>query len=148
MTTLNIAVLAGDGIGPEITEQAVAVLERLAAQGQFALNLEHAAVGGAGYRAKGHPLPEETMALAQASDAVLFGSVGDFHLDHLPRELRPEQAILGLRKRLELFANLRPAFVFPDLVDASTLKPEIVSGMDILIVRELTGDIYFGQPRG
>lgn len=148
MTTLNIAVLAGDGIGPEITEQAVAVLERLAAQGQFALNLEHAAVGGAGYRAKGHTLPEETMALAQASDAVLFGSVGDFHLDHLPRELRPEQAILGLRKRLELFANLRPAFVFPDLVDASTLKPEIVSGMDILIVRELTGDIYFGQPRG
>ena len=148
MSTLNIAVLAGDGIGPEITEQAVAVLERLAAQGQFALNFEHAAVGGAGYRAKGHPLPEGTLALAQASQAILFGSVGDFSLDHLPRELRPEQAILGLRKALGLFANLRPAVVFPELGHASTLKPEIVSGMDILIVRELTGDIYFGQPRG
>ena len=148
MITLNIAVLAGDGIGPEITEQAVAVLERLAAQGQFALNLEHAAVGGAGYRADGHPLPEGTLALAQASQAILFGSVGDFSLDHLPRELRPEQAILGLRKALGLFANLRPAVVFPELGHASTLKPEIVSGMDILIVRELTGDIYFGQPRG
>ena len=148
MSTLNIAVLAGDGIGPEITEQAVAVLERLAAQGQFALNLEHAAVGGAGYRAKGHPLPEGTLALAQKSQAILFGSVGDFSLDHLPRELRPEQAILGLRKALGLFANLRPAVVFPELGHASTLKPEIVSGMDILIVRELTGDIYFGQPRG
>jgi len=148
LSTLNIAVLAGDGIGPEITEQAVAVLERLAAQGQFALNLEHAAVGGAGYRAKGHPLPEGTLALAQKSQAILFGSVGDFSLDHLPRELRPEQAILGLRKALGLFANLRPAVVFPELGHASTLKPEIVSGMDILIVRELTGDIYFGQPRG
>lgn len=148
MSTLNIAVLAGDGIGPEITEQAVAVLERLAAQGQFALNLEHAAVGGAGYRADGHPLPEGTLALAQKSQAILFGSVGDFSLDHLPRELRPEQAILGLRKALGLFANLRPAVVFPELGHASTLKPEIVSGMDILIVRELTGDIYFGQPRG
>lgn len=148
MSTLNIAVLAGDGIGPEITEQAVAVLERLAAQGQFALNLEHAAVGGAGYRAKGHPLPEGTLALAKASQAILFGSVGDFSLDHLSRELRPEQAILGLRKALGLFANLRPAVVFPELGHASTLKPEIVSGMDILIVRELTGDIYFGQPRG
>ena len=148
MSTLNIAVLAGDGIGPEITEQAVAVLERLSEQGRFALNLEYAAVGGAGYRAKGHPLPEGTLALAQKSQAILFGSVGDFSLDHLSRELRPEQAILGLRKALGLFANLRPAVVFPELVDASTLKPEIVSGMDILIVRELTGDIYFGQPRG
>ncbi|MEY3943236.1 MAG: hypothetical protein RLZZ133_926 [Pseudomonadota bacterium] len=148
MSTLNIAVLAGDGIGPEITEQAVAVLERLAAQGQFTLNLEHAAVGGAGYRANGHPLPEGTLALARSSQAILFGSVGDFSLDHLPRELRPEQAILGLRKALGLFANLRPAVVFPELGHASTLKPEIVSGMDILIVRELTGDIYFGQPRG
>jgi 3-isopropylmalate dehydrogenase len=148
LSTLNIAVLAGDGIGPEITEQAVAVLERLAAQGQFTLNLEHAAVGGAGYRANGHPLPEGTLALARSSQAILFGSVGDFSLDHLPRELRPEQAILGLRKALGLFANLRPAVVFPELGHASTLKPEIVSGMDILIVRELTGDIYFGQPRG
>ncbi len=148
LTTLNIAVLAGDGIGPEITEQAVAVLTRLSEQGQFTLNLEHAPVGGAGYRAQGHPLPDETLALAKASQAILFGSVGDFSLDNLPRELRPEQAILGLRKALGLFANLRPAVVFPELGHASTLKPEIVSGMDILIVRELTGDIYFGQPRG
>ncbi|MEK9811935.1 MAG: 3-isopropylmalate dehydrogenase [Bordetella sp.] len=148
MTTLNIAVLAGDGIGPEITEQAVAVLTRLSEQGQFTLNLEHAPVGGAGYRAQGHPLPDETLALAKASQAILFGSVGDLSLDNLPRELRPEQAILGLRKALGLFANLRPAVVFPELGHASTLKPEIVSGMDILIVRELTGDIYFGQPRG
>lgn len=148
LTTLNIAVLAGDGIGPEITEQAVAVLTRLSEQGQFTLNLEHAPVGGAGYRAQGHPLPDETLALAKASQAILFGSVGDLSLDNLPRELRPEQAILGLRKALGLFANLRPAVVFPELGHASTLKPEIVSGMDILIVRELTGDIYFGQPRG
>ena len=148
MTTLNIAVLPGDGIGPEITEQAIAVLRRLESQGHFSLNLEDAPVGGAGYRATGHPLPPETLALAKASDAILFGSVGDFSLDNLPRELRPEQAILGLRKDLELFANLRPAFVLPELVDASTLKAEIVSGMDILIIRELTGDVYFGKPRG
>ncbi|MFZ9314653.1 MAG: 3-isopropylmalate dehydrogenase [Burkholderiaceae bacterium] len=146
--TLNIAVLAGDGIGPEITREAVAVLERLSAQGHFGLNLEAAAVGGAGYRASGHPLPEATLKLAQQSQAVLFGAVGDFSLDTLPRELRPEQAILGLRKSLGLFANLRPAMIFPELASASTLKPEVVSGMDILILRELTGDIYFGQPRG
>jgi len=146
--TLHIAVLAGDGIGPEITREAVAVLERLSAQGHFGLNLEAADVGGAGYRATGHPLPEATLKLAQQSQAVLFGAVGDFSLDSLPRELRPEQAILGLRKSLGLFANLRPAIIFPELASASTLKPEVVSGMDILILRELTGDIYFGQPRG
>jgi 3-isopropylmalate dehydrogenase len=146
--TLNIAVLAGDGIGPEITREAVSVLERLSAQGHFGLNLETAEVGGAGYRASGHPLPEATLRLAKESQAVLFGAVGDFSLDTLPRELRPEQAILGLRKSLELFANLRPAMIFPELASASTLKPEVVSGMDILILRELTGDIYFGQPRG
>jgi 3-isopropylmalate dehydrogenase len=146
--TLHIAVLAGDGIGPEITREAVAVLERLSAQGHFGLNLEAAPVGGAGYRASGHPLPEATLKLAQESQAVLFGAVGDFSLDTLPRELRPEQAILGLRKSLGLFANLRPAMIFPELANASTLKPEVVSGMDILILRELTGDIYFGQPRG
>jgi 3-isopropylmalate dehydrogenase len=147
-TTLNIAVLAGDGIGPEITREAVAVLRRLEAQGHFGLNLGSAEVGGAGYRASGHPLPEATLRLAQQSQAILFGAVGDFSLDNLPRELRPEQAILGLRKSLGLFANLRPAIIFPELASASTLKPEVVSGMDLLILRELTGDIYFGQPRG
>jgi 3-isopropylmalate dehydrogenase len=147
-TTLNIAVLPGDGIGPEITHEAVRVLKRLAEQGYFALTLEEAPVGGAGYRASGHPLPAATLALAKSADAILFGSVGDFSLDTLPRELRPEQAILGLRKELGLFANLRPAMIYPELAGASTLKPEVVSGMDLMIIRELTGDIYFGQPRG
>jgi 3-isopropylmalate dehydrogenase len=145
---LNIAVLPGDGIGPEITAQAVRVLERLSAQGMFGLNYESAPVGGAGYHASGHPLPAATLKLAQDAQAILFGAVGDFALDHLPRELRPEQAILGLRKELQLFANLRPAIIYPELAAASTLKPEVVSGLDIMIIRELTGDIYFGQPRG
>ncbi|NBV88992.1 MAG: 3-isopropylmalate dehydrogenase [Betaproteobacteria bacterium] len=148
MKTLQIAVLPGDGIGPEITHEAVRVLERLAAQGHFALSLEEAPVGGAGYRASGHPLPQATLNLAESAEAILFGAVGDFSLDTLPRELRPEQAILGLRKALGLFANLRPATIYPELAGASTLKPEVVAGMDLLIIRELTGDIYFGQPRG
>lgn len=148
MKTLHIAVLPGDGIGPEITHQAVRLLQRLAEQGHFALELDHADVGGTAYRSSGHPLPEATLRLAQQADAVLFGSVGDFSLDTLPRELRPEQAILGLRKHLQLFANLRPAMVYPELAAASSLKPEVVAGMDLLIIRELTGDIYFGQPRG
>jgi 3-isopropylmalate dehydrogenase len=146
--TINIAVLPGDGIGPEITAQAVRVLKRLSEQGLFGLTTQEAPVGGAGYRAAGHPLPPETLALAQKSQAILFGAVGDFSLDHLPRELRPEQAILGLRKALQLFANFRPAVIYPELADASTLKAEVVSGLDIMIIRELTGDIYFGQPRG
>ena len=141
---MKIAVLAGDGIGPEITAQAVRVLRAL----DLKFDMEEAPVGGAGYRALGHPLPDSTLELARQSDAILFGAVGDFSLDTLPRELRPEQAILGLRKALNLFANFRPALVYPELVQASTLKPEVVSGLDILIVRELTGDIYFGQPRG
>lgn len=145
---LKIAVLAGDGIGPEITDQAVRVLQQLSAQGHFGLTLEQAPVGGVGYRASGHPLPQATLALAKSADAILFGAVGDFSLDTLPRELRPEQAILGLRKELGLFANLRPAMIYPELAGASTLKPEVVSGLDIMIIRELTGDIYFGQPRG
>ena len=145
---LTIAVLPGDGIGPEITRQAVRVLTRLSEQGMFDLSLQEAPVGGAGYRASGHPLPGPTLQLAKQADAILFGAVGDFSLDHLARELRPEQAILGLRKELQLFANLRPATIFPELADASTLKPEVVSGMDIMIIRELTGDIYFGKPRG
>jgi len=142
--THQIAVLPGDGIGPEIIEQAMRVLTAL----KLDIALNTAPVGGAAYEACGHPLPPETLALAQASDAVLFGAVGDWKYDKLPRELRPEQALLGLRKHLGLFANLRPAVLYPQLAQASSLKPELVSGLDIVIVRELTGDIYFGQPRG
>ena len=144
---MKIAVLPGDGIGPEITAEAVRVLNALGNEG-LKFEMEEAPVGGAGYRALGHPLPESTLKLAKESDAILFGAVGDFSLDTLPRELRPEQAILGLRKELNLFANFRPALVYPELVHASTLKPEVVAGLDILIIRELTGDIYFGKPRG
>lgn len=144
---LKIAVMPGDGIGPEITQQAVKVLEALKTDG-LKVEFEHALIGGIAYREKGVPLPEETVALAKASDAVLFGAVGDFSLDTLPRHLRPEQAILGIRKALNLFANFRPAMVYDELADASTLRPEVVAGLDILIVRELTGDIYFGTPRG
>ncbi|QDX81117.1 3-isopropylmalate dehydrogenase [Denitratisoma sp. DHT3] len=144
---MKIAVLPGDGIGPEITAEAVRVLTAMASDG-LKFELEEAPVGGAGYRAAGHPLPESTLKLVKGADAILFGAVGDFTLDALPRELRPEQAILGLRKELNLFANFRPALVYPELVHASTLKPEVVAGLDIMIVRELTGDIYFGKPRG
>ncbi len=144
---MNIAVLPGDGIGPEIIEQAVRVLERLRADG-LNVSFEYADVGGTAYERHGHPLPPATLQLAQRADAVLFGSVGDPRFDTLERALRPEQAILGLRKNLGLFANLRPAILYPELADASSLKPEVVAGLDILIVRELTGDIYFGQPRG
>ncbi len=141
---MKIAVLPGDGIGPEIVKEAVKVLDALGEK----FEMEEAPVGGAGYEAKGHPLPESTLALAKAADAILFGAVGDWKYDSLERALRPEQAILGLRKHLELFANFRPAICYPQLTGASSLKPEIVSGLDILIVRELNGDIYFGSPRG
>src|SRR5450830_416854 len=141
---MKIAILPGDGIGPEIVEQAVNVLNALGES----FEMESAPVGGAGYEASGHPLPEATLKLAKDADAILFGSVGDWKYDTLERALRPEQAILGLRKNLNLFANLRPAILYPELANASTLKPEVVSGLDIMIVRELTGDIYFGQPRG
>ncbi|WP_027816937.1 3-isopropylmalate dehydrogenase [Paraburkholderia bannensis] len=141
---MKIAVLPGDGIGPEIVKEAVKVLNALDEK----FELEEAPVGGAGYEASGHPLPEATLALAKSADAILFGAVGDWKYDSLERALRPEQAILGLRKHLELFANFRPAICYPQLTGASSLKPEIVSGLDILIVRELNGDIYFGQPRG
>ncbi len=141
---MKIAILPGDGIGPEIVAQAVEVLKAL----DEPFTLETALVGGAGYEAHGHPLPESSLAVARAADAVLFGAVGDWKYDKLERSLRPEQAILGLRKALGLFANLRPAILYPELAGASTLKPEVVAGLDILIVRELTGDIYFGQPRG
>lgn len=141
---MKICVLAGDGIGPEITAQAVRVLKSL----DLPIEFTAASVGGAAYRVAGHPLPAETLRLAREADAILFGAVGDFTLDGLPRELRPEQAILGLRKEFNLFANFRPAVVYPELVAASTLRPEVVAGLDLLIIRELTGDIYFGQPRG
>jgi 3-isopropylmalate dehydrogenase len=141
---MKIAVLPGDGIGTEIVAEAVKVLHAL----DLPLTMETALVGGAAYEAHGHPLPESTLRLAQSADAVLFGAVGDWKYDQLERALRPEQAILGLRKHLGLFANFRPAICYPELVDASSLKPELIAGLDILIIRELTGDIYFGQPRG
>jgi len=141
---MKIAVLPGDGIGPEITAEAVKVLKAL----DLKFELETAPVGGAAYEAAGHPLPEATLKLAQAADAILFGAVGDWKYDTLDRPLRPEQAILGLRKALGLFANFRPAICYEQLTAASSLKPELVAGLDILIIRELTGDIYFGQPRG
>jgi 3-isopropylmalate dehydrogenase len=142
---VNIAVLAGDGVGPEVIAEAVKVLRALDG---LRLQIERAPVGGAAYDAAGDPIPAATLALAKSADAILFGAVGGPQYDALPRDKRPEQALLRLRKDLDLFANLRPASVFPELADASTLRPEVVSGLDILIVRELTGDIYFGQPRG
>ncbi len=141
---MKIAVLPGDGIGTEIVAEAVKVLNVL----ELPLEMETALVGGAAYEAYGHPLPEATLQLAKQADAVLFGAVGDWKYDKLDRPLRPEQAILGLRKNLGLFANFRPAICYEQLVDASSLKPELIAGLDILIIRELTGDIYFGQPRG
>ncbi len=141
---MKIAVLPGDGIGTEIMAEAVKVLKAL----DLKFEMETAPVGGAAYEAAGHPLPEATLKLAQASDAILFGAVGDWKYDKLDRPLRPEQAILGLRKHLGLYANFRPAICYEQLVGASSLKPELIAGLDILIVRELTGDIYFGQPRG
>ncbi|MFD1894636.1 3-isopropylmalate dehydrogenase [Ottowia beijingensis] len=141
---MKIAVLPGDGIGTEIVAEAVKVLKALDLQ----FEMEEAPVGGAAYDAAGHPLPEATLNLAKQADAILFGAVGDWKYDKLDRPLRPEQAILGLRKHLGLFANFRPAICYEQLTHASSLKPELVAGLDILIIRELTGDIYFGQPRG
>ena len=144
---MKIAILPGDYIGPEVTGQAQRVLELLRNEG-LALTFQSAPMGGAGYDAAGDPLPPATLALAKASDAILMGAVGGPKYDALPRASRPEQGLLRIRKELGLFANLRPALLYPELAAASSLKPEIVSGLDILIVRELTGDIYFGQPRG
>jgi 3-isopropylmalate dehydrogenase len=144
---MKIAILPGDGIGPEIIAQAIKVLRVLAGDG-LRLELEQAPFGGAGYDAHGDPLPEPTLRLAKAADAVLCGAVGGPQYDALARPQRPEQGILRIRKALGFFANLRPAVLFRELVGASTLKSEVVSGLDILIVRELTGDIYFGEPRG
>jgi len=144
---LKIAILPGDGIGSEIVGEARKVLEVLRRDG-LPLAIDEAPIGGAGYDAVGHPLPDATLATARGADAVLLGAVGGPQYDTLPRALRPEQGILGIRKALGLFANLRPALLYPELAAASTLKPDVVAGLDIVIVRELTGDIYFGEPRG
>ena len=141
---MKIAVLPGDGIGPEIIKQAVKVLKAFGLEN----TLEYAPIGGAGFEAFKDPLPASTLELARAADAVLLGAVGHWKYDKLPRDMRPERGLLRIRQSLNLFANLRPAIMFSDLIHASTLKPEVVSGLDIIIVRELTGDIYFGQPRG
>ncbi|CUR46395.1 3-isopropylmalate dehydrogenase [Alloalcanivorax xenomutans] len=144
----HILILPGDGIGPEIVQEAVRVLR--AAEQRFGLDisLDEAPVGGAAYDLHGDPLPESTLDKARAADAILFGSIGGPKWDTIERDKRPERGLLRLRSSLGLFANLRPAILFPQLADASSLKPEVVSGLDILIVRELTGGIYFGQPRG
>ena len=144
----NILVVAGDGIGPEIVAEAIKVIDVLQAEGAIDVTLQHALVGGAAYDAFGDPLPEATLNAAKAADAVLLGAVGGPKWEPLPIAKRPEKGLLGLRAGLGLFANLRPAILYPQLADASTLKPEIVAGLDLMIVRELTGDIYFGQPRG
>ena len=143
---MKIAIMAGDGIGPEIIAEALKVLDVLR-HGGLKIETETALIGGVAFDAYGHPLPAATLKLAKDADAVLFGAVGGPKYDALPREHRPEKAILGLRKECDFFANLRPAIVFPELADASSLKPEIVAGLDLMIIRELTGDIYFGEPR-
>ena len=144
----KIAILSGDGIGPEIVAEAVKVLDVLQSAHGLSVILEQAHIGGAGYDAQGHPLPEETLAVARSADAILLGSVGGPQWEKLERHLRPEQGLLGLRSELSLFSNLRPAILYPQLAEASTLRSEVVSGLDIMIVRELTGGIYFGEPRG
>jgi len=144
----KIAVLAGDGIGPEIIAEAVKTIQCLQQDFGFSAELEYAAIGGAGYDQSGKPLPDETLALCELADAVLFGAIGGPKYDNLERELRPEKGLLNLRSSLALFSNLRPAILYPQLADASSLKPDLVAGLDIMIVRELTGGIYFGQPRG
>ena len=144
---MKLAVLAGDGIGPEIVAEAIKILDLLRGEGE-SIVIERAHLGGAAYDAEGHPYPPATQHIAQAADAVLLGAVGGPRYDTLPRAMRPEQGILAIRKDLGLFANLRPALLYPELAAASSLKPEIVAGLDLMIIRELTGDIYFGQPRG
>ena len=144
----RILVLPGDGIGPEIVTEALKVLERVAAIGGLDLEIEQGLIGGAAFDAAGHPYPEATREAARRADAILLGAVGGPQYEALERDLRPERGLLGIRSDLGLFANLRPAILYPQLAAASTLKPEVVSGLDILIVRELTGGIYFGQPRG
>jgi len=147
MSNKKILILPGDGIGPEIMAEAVKVLEVLRAEGE-AIEWSFAKLGGAAYDAEGHPYPPSTQKAAREADAILLGAVGGPKYDDLPREVRPERGLLGIRKDLNLFANLRPALAFDELADSSSLKREVIEGLDILILRELTGDIYFGQPRG
>ena len=144
----RILVLPGDGIGPEIVNEAMKVLGRVAELEGMDLSIDEGLIGGAAYDAVGHPYPEATQQMAREADAILLGAVGGPQYEALERELRPERGLLGIRSDLGLFANLRPAILYPQLASASTLRPEVVAGLDLLIVRELTGDIYFGQPRG
>ena len=147
-TEFNITVLPGDGIGPEVISEAIKVIKRIESKLSLKLNLNQALVGGAAYEATGHPLPDATLDIAKKADGVLLGAVGGPKWESIDFSLRPERALLGLRSSLGLYANLRPARIFPALLDASTLKPEVVDGLDVLVVRELTGGIYFGEPRG
>jgi len=146
--TQNVLILPGDGIGKEIVAEAVKVLDVLKADFALDIDITNGNIGGAAYDADGHPYPPATQALAKEADAILLGAVGGYQYDALPRELRPERGLLGIRADLELFSNLRPAILNEELADASSLKPEVVAGLDIMIVRELTGGIYFGEPRG
>lgn len=148
MKNYKIAILPGDGIGPEVTEQAVLVLQNISKKFGLSFEFEKADVGGTAYDISGHPLPESTLKLAQQSDAVLLGAVGGPKWEPLDYSVRPERALLGLRSELGLFANLRPATIFPALINASTLKREVIEGIDLMVIRELTGDVYFGKPRG
>lgn len=148
MKEYNIALLGGDGTGPDVIAEGVKVLNAIGEKYGVGFNYESALIGGCAYDETGVPLPDETIKIAKASDAVFLGAVGDWKYDTLPPEVRPERALLGIRKELNLFANLRPAKVFEELVSSSPLKPELVSGVDIMIIRELTGDVYFGQPKG
>ncbi|SFJ19179.1 3-isopropylmalate dehydrogenase [Bradyrhizobium sp. cf659] len=145
---MKIAILPGDGIGPEVTRQAVKVLRAVASRFGLALELSEALIGGCAYEAHGHPLPPGTLALAREANAILFGAEGGFQYETLPRGLRPGDALLTLRRELDLFANFRPIVAWPELADASTLKPEVIEGVDLTILRELTSDLYFGEPRG
>lgn len=148
MKSYNIALLGGDGTGPDVIAEGVKVLNAIGKKYSVEFNYEEALIGGIAYERFGVPLPDETIRISKASDAVFLGAVGDWKYDTLPPEVRPERALLGIRKELNLFANLRPAKVFEELVSSSPLKPELVSGVDIMIIRELTGDVYFGQPKG